>query len=89
VNKLCITLLLIFAVWFGWQRYAEHRARIERDQARIEREAHARNDGYDRCTAPVDEAYFLSHGDEQVWRKARQGCLEFWVTGPPKPAGPK
>ncbi len=73
MNKLCITLLLIFAVWFGWQRYAEH-------QAKVLQKAHQGLDGYERCTSALDEAHFANHTDEQDWLKARDGCRKFWLT---------
>jgi predicted negative regulator of RcsB-dependent stress response len=67
MNKLCATLLLIFAVWFGWQRYAEHQAKIERAQRE-------RFEDYERCTSALDQAHFANHSDEQEWMKARDDC---------------
>jgi predicted negative regulator of RcsB-dependent stress response len=29
IIAICATALLVFAVWFGWQRYAEHKRAIE------------------------------------------------------------
>ena len=74
MRKLCITLLLIFAVWFGWQRYAEHRAAVQAEQRQ-------RFEGYERCTLALDQAHFSNHTDEQAWLKARDGCREFWLDG--------
>ena len=74
MKRLCIALLLIFGAWFGWQRYAEHRAAV----IKAEREMF---EGYGRCTSALDQAHFSNHTDEQAWLKARDGCREFWLTG--------
>jgi hypothetical protein len=73
MKYLCITLLLIFGTWFGWQRYAEHRAA----EARALRESF---EGYERCTASLDAAHFANHTDERDWLKARDDCRKIWFT---------
>lgn len=70
MKKLCATLLLIFAVWFGWQRYAEHKAKLDRQQRE-------RGEGYERCTS----GYAPCDGDATCLKAqtdARQACAKFW-----------
>lgn len=75
MKKLCITLLVIFAVWFGWQRYAEHRAAVARAE-------HEKMDGYERCTsgfAPCGDASDQGHDNcVKAQADARKACAEFW-----------
>ena len=75
MNKLCITLLLIFSVWFGWQRYAEHQARVAQEQRE-------RWEGYERCTSG-----YASCGDVldqehdrcvKAQADARKVCADVW-----------
>jgi predicted negative regulator of RcsB-dependent stress response len=86
MKMLCCTLLLIAGGFFGWQRYAEH----QREQAQ---KAHEMFEGYDRCVAPLDEAYESgklsptwnsqsqeAKKSEEVWAKARQSCRDFWFS---------
>jgi predicted negative regulator of RcsB-dependent stress response len=73
MNKLCITLLLIFGIWFGWQRYAEHRAA----QARKEHEAWA---AYERCTSDFASCGNVSDQGYEACMKARadarKACMD-------------
>jgi hypothetical protein len=76
MKMLCATLLLIAAVFFGWQRYAEYKQRQDQKAREL-------MDGYDRCAAGADAA--LAQGDnsehsKEVWNKARQGCRDFYFS---------
>lgn len=72
---ICATALLIFAVWFGWQRYAETK------NAR-EREMRERIEGYERCVEPLNQNYPVGANNTPdavaANQKARKGCRDFW-----------
>jgi hypothetical protein len=75
----CVTALVIFAFWFGWQRYAEHKRVIE--QQRRER-----FEGYERCIAPLNEAYErgpITPEQTAIDHKARASCQDFWFRNMP------
>jgi predicted negative regulator of RcsB-dependent stress response len=81
--KTGIALLLIFAMWFGWQRYTEH-------QRGLAREAQERYEGYERCVAPLNQSFTESnmygqHPSKELMQdfaKARQDCANFWFMSP-------
>jgi hypothetical protein len=76
---ICITALLIFGIWFGWNRYAEHKHAIEQERRE-------RFEGYERCVAPLNEAYGAGpHTPEEtkINQEARAACRDFWFKNMP------
>lgn len=67
-------LALGFGVWFGWTRYST-RKRAEQEQREI-------FEGYERCVAPLNEAYgrSVTHTQEEtaINKKARATCRDRW-----------
>jgi hypothetical protein len=76
----CATALLIFGVWFGSNKYSEHKRAIAQEQRE-------RFEGYERCVAPLDEALGQpgSHSPEEIAvnQKARAACRDFWFRNLP------
>jgi hypothetical protein len=76
----CTTALLIFGVWFGWQRYIEHKHALEQRQREM-------FEGYERCVAPLNEALGrpgpVSQEDIAIDQKARAACRDFWFRNTP------
>jgi hypothetical protein len=72
----CVTALLIFGIWFGWQRYAEHKRAIEKEQRE-------RWEGYERCITPLNEIYgrpgTRTPEETATDQKARASCRDFWL----------
>ncbi len=80
-----LTFLLLVVIcglgaWFGWTRYSEHKHAIEQAQRE-------RFEGYERCVAPLNEAYGRSatHTPEETAtdQKARAACRDFWFRNMP------
>jgi predicted negative regulator of RcsB-dependent stress response len=74
----CTTAVLIFAVWFGWQRYAEAKKAKER-------EMRERIEGYERCVEPLNQNYPVGTNNtpeaEAANQRARKACRDFWFSG--------
>jgi hypothetical protein len=78
--SLLLALIVGLGAWLGWNRYSEHKRTIEREQRE-------RFEGYERCVAPLDEAYGRSatHTPEEtaIDQKARTACRGFWFRNAP------
>jgi hypothetical protein len=85
MKTLSMTLLLIFAVYFGWQRYAEHKAAGKAAQDKATKEMW---DGLHACEQPIYENYpnnLTPNHDKavKIAQEALAGCRRFWIEGKP------
>lgn len=74
IRVILALLVLGIGVWFGWSRYST-RKRLEQEQREL-------FEGYERCVAPLNEAYGRSatHTQEEtaIDQKARAVCRDRW-----------